>query len=175
MFATAGVQEASSLHDCVISFGILVFLLPFVLWSLKSLIFIHNWHGLLPEKISSSLIAVKASSLIQCYSLPGAFLFTKPRPLNSFSKHETAFHVLEFVVSLSDSSLMLGWYLLQIDTLIFCLSDCYYAIINQTCAVFIHVETKRACDSYLYIKTDELSEGKKQIEKYRPRRRRRVG
>jgi hypothetical protein len=31
VFATAGVQEASSLHDCAISFGILVFLLPFVL------------------------------------------------------------------------------------------------------------------------------------------------
>jgi hypothetical protein len=31
MFATAGVQEASSLHDCTISFGILVFIPPFVL------------------------------------------------------------------------------------------------------------------------------------------------
>jgi hypothetical protein len=31
MFATADIQEASSLHDCAISFGILVFLLPFVL------------------------------------------------------------------------------------------------------------------------------------------------
>jgi hypothetical protein len=31
MFGTAGVQEESSLHDNAISFGILVFLPPFVL------------------------------------------------------------------------------------------------------------------------------------------------
>jgi energy-coupling factor transporter transmembrane protein EcfT len=39
MFATAGVQEASSVHDCAISFVILVFLPPFVLCSVVSLHF----------------------------------------------------------------------------------------------------------------------------------------
>jgi hypothetical protein len=33
-------------------------------WSLKRWYFIHSWHGLLPEKILSSSVAVKASSLM---------------------------------------------------------------------------------------------------------------